>query len=146
MSTEVLTSVPGNIWKVLVEVGDEVSEGDVLFIMEVMKSEVNHNAPISGMAKSRLSIMRETNDGFRIAGEDLRLRGPGEVLGKRQSGDPEFMLADLSYHEDLLALAHDEAKTTIENDTILDQDNHDPQRLLMALFERDQAVTYLAGG
>jgi len=48
MSTEVLTSVPGNIWKVLVKVGDEVSEGDVLFIMEVMKSEVNHNAPISG--------------------------------------------------------------------------------------------------
>ncbi|MDB2564674.1 acetyl-CoA carboxylase biotin carboxyl carrier protein subunit [Alphaproteobacteria bacterium] len=48
MSTEVLTSVPGNIWKVLVNVGDEVKEGDVLFIMEVMKSEVNHNAPING--------------------------------------------------------------------------------------------------
>ena len=48
MTTEILTSVPGNIWKVLVEVGDEVNEGDVLFIMEVMKSEVNHNAPISG--------------------------------------------------------------------------------------------------
>ena len=48
MSTEVLTSVPGNIWKVLVKVGDEVSEGDVLFIMEVMKSEVNHTAPVSG--------------------------------------------------------------------------------------------------
>ena len=48
MSTEVLTSVPGNIWKVLVEVGDEVSEGDILFIMEVMKSEVNHNAPVNG--------------------------------------------------------------------------------------------------
>ena len=48
MSTEVLTSVPGNIWKVLVDVGDVVNEGDVLFIMEVMKSEVNHNAPISG--------------------------------------------------------------------------------------------------
>tara|TARA_Y100001935_G_C17299030_1_gene507956 strand:- start:667 stop:885 length:219 start_codon:yes stop_codon:yes gene_type:complete len=48
MSTEVLTSVPGNIWKVLVNVGDVVNEGDVLFIMEVMKSEVNHNAPISG--------------------------------------------------------------------------------------------------
>jgi biotin carboxyl carrier protein len=50
MSTEVLTSVPGNIWKVLVNVGDEVKEGDVLFIMEVMKSEVNHNAPINGTA------------------------------------------------------------------------------------------------
>jgi biotin carboxyl carrier protein len=48
MSTEVLTSVPGNIWKVLVKVGDEVKEGDVLFIMEVMKSEVNHNAPVNG--------------------------------------------------------------------------------------------------
>lgn len=48
MSTEVLTSVPGNIWKVLVNVGDEVKEGDILFIMEVMKSEVNHNAPING--------------------------------------------------------------------------------------------------
>ena len=49
MSTEVLTSVPGNIWKVLVKVGDQVNEGDVLFIMEVMKSEVNHNAPVSGI-------------------------------------------------------------------------------------------------
>ncbi len=48
MASEVLTSVPGNIWKVLVSVGDVVNEGDVLFIMEVMKSEVNHNAPISG--------------------------------------------------------------------------------------------------
>ena len=48
MATEVLTSVPGNIWKVLVNVGDTVNEGDVLFIMEVMKSEVNHNAPIGG--------------------------------------------------------------------------------------------------
>ena len=48
MSTEVLTSVPGNIWKVLVKVGDQVNEGDVLFMMEVRKSEVNHNAPISG--------------------------------------------------------------------------------------------------
>ena len=48
MSTEVLTSVPGNIWKVLVKVGDRVNEGDVLFIMEVMKSEVNHNATVSG--------------------------------------------------------------------------------------------------
>ena len=48
MTTEALTSVPGNIWKVLVNVGDTVNEGDVLFIMEVMKSEVNHNAPING--------------------------------------------------------------------------------------------------
>ena len=48
MVASVLMSVPGNIWKVLVSVGDTVREGDVLFIMEVMKSEVNHNAPVSG--------------------------------------------------------------------------------------------------
>jgi biotin carboxyl carrier protein len=48
MGASVLTSVPGNIWKVLVSVGDTVSEGDILFIMELMKTEVNHNAPVSG--------------------------------------------------------------------------------------------------
>ena len=58
MSTEVLTSVPGNIWKVLVEVGDEVSEGDILFIMEVMKSEVNHNAPVNGTI-TQVNIMND---------------------------------------------------------------------------------------
>jgi ATP-dependent DNA helicase RecG len=105
-----------------------------------------YNAPISDIAKSRLSIMRETNDGFRIASEDLRLRGPGEVLGKRQSGDPEFMLADLAYHDDLLAIAHNEAQDIILKDPMLEHDRHDAQRTLMALFERDQAVTYLAGG
>ena len=57
MTTEVLTSVPGNIWKVLVEVGDEVNEGDVLFIMEVMKSEVNHNAPISELFLRSILVM-----------------------------------------------------------------------------------------
>lgn len=105
-----------------------------------------YNAPISDIAKSRLSIMRETNDGFRIASEDLRLRGPGEVLGKRQSGDPEFMLADLAYHDDLLAIAHDEAQNIISKDPVLAHENHEAHRILMALFERDQAVTYLAGG
>ena len=48
MATEVLTSVPGNIWKVLVSVGDEVNEGDILFIMEVMKTEVHHDSPVDG--------------------------------------------------------------------------------------------------
>ena len=48
MGTEVKTTVPGNIWKVLVNEGDKVSKGDILFIMEVMKTEVNHDAPISG--------------------------------------------------------------------------------------------------
>ena len=105
-----------------------------------------YNAPISDVAKSRLNIMRETNDGFRIASEDLRLRGPGEVLGRRQSGDPEFMLADLAYHDDLLAMAHDHAQDIISKDPMLEHMEHEAMRILMALFERDKAVTYLAGG
>ena len=105
-----------------------------------------YHAPLGEIARSRLSIMRETDDGFRIAAEDLRLRGPGEVLGKRQSGDPEFLLADLAYHEDLLTLAHDEAQNIISNDDTLSNDQHEAHRILMALFERDRAVSYLAGG
>lgn len=105
-----------------------------------------YNSPISDIAKSRLSIMRETNDGFKIASEDLRLRGPGEVLGQRQSGDPEFMLADLAHHDDLLAIAHEEAQDIISKDPLLDREDHHAQRILMALFERDKAVSYLAGG
>ena len=48
MATEVTTTVPGNIWKVLVKEGDEVKKGDTLFIMEVMKTEVNHDSPVDG--------------------------------------------------------------------------------------------------
>ena len=48
MTTEVTTTVPGNIWKVLVKEGDHVQKGDTLFIMEVMKTEVNHDSPIDG--------------------------------------------------------------------------------------------------
>jgi ATP-dependent DNA helicase RecG len=105
-----------------------------------------YHAPLGEVARSRLSIMRETDDGFRIAAEDLRLRGPGDVLGKRQSGDPEFLLADLAYHEDLLTLAHDAAQDMIAKDANLGADPHEAQRILMALFERDRAVSYLAGG
>jgi ATP-dependent DNA helicase RecG len=90
--------------------------------------------------------MRESNDGFRIAEEDLRLRGPGEVLGQKQSGDPDFILADLARHEELLALARDEAHEIMSRNPELDGEEGARLKLLLALFERDMAVTYLAGG
>jgi len=61
--------------------------------------------PLGQTAKARLKTMRDTDDGFVIAEEDLRLRGPGEMLGKRQSGMEEFRIADPAAHADLLAVA-----------------------------------------
>ena len=67
-----------------------------------------YRGPLGETAKARLAIMRETEDGFRIAEEDLQLRAAGEVLGTRQSGLPTFRLADLEAHADLLPAVHDD--------------------------------------
>jgi ATP-dependent DNA helicase RecG len=96
--------------------------------------------PLSETASKRLSVMRETNDGFLIAEEDLSLRGPGEFLGQRQSGVPEFVLADLAVHRDLLAMARTEAHTMLAANASSDIN------LLLCLFERDSAVKFLAAG
>ena len=105
-----------------------------------------YKGPLSETAQSRLNIMRQTNDGFLIAEEDLRLRGPGEVLGQRQSGLPEFSLADLAEHADLIALARTQANSIIEADTDLSSDNSARYRQLISLFEKDVAVQFLASG
>jgi ATP-dependent DNA helicase RecG len=97
-------------------------------------------------AKARISIMRETEDGFRIAEEDLRLRGAGEVLGTRQSGLPEFRLANLALHGDLLAAARDDAALIIGRDPRLADRRGEALRLLLYLFERDAAVKLLTAG
>ncbi len=102
--------------------------------------------PLTQMARARLDILRETDDGFRIAEEDLRLRGAGELLGTRQSGLPAFRLADLTVHGDLLAAARDDAKLIIERDPDLEQARGRALRTLLYLFERDAAVKYLRSG
>ena len=105
-----------------------------------------YKSPLGIEAKARLSVMRETNDGFRIAEEDLKLRGAGEVLGQRQSGDPEFVLADLAYHTDLLLLSAGQVETTIAQNLDITGEDGEVLRTMLALFEREHAVTYLAGG
>jgi ATP-dependent DNA helicase RecG len=102
--------------------------------------------PLGATAKARLAIMRETDDGFRIAEEDFRLRGPGELLGTRQSGLPEFRLADLAVHQDLLAAARDDARLVLERDPDLKRPRREALRILLYLFERDAAVRYLRSG
>ena len=102
--------------------------------------------PLGETARARLNILRETDDGFRIAEEDLRLRGAGELLGTRQSGLPAFRLADLADHGELLAAARDDARLILSRDPMLADRRGAALRTLLYLFERDVAVTYLRSG
>lgn len=105
-----------------------------------------YDSPLSETSKARLAIMKGTEDGFLIAEEDLRLRGAGEVLGTRQSGMPEFRLADLAVHGELLAAARDDARLILDRDPELQSERGKALRVLLYLFERDQAVKYLRSG
>ena len=102
--------------------------------------------PLTETARARLSILRETDDGFRIAEEDLRLRGAGELLGTRQSGLPEFRIADLAAHGELLAAARDDAKLALLRDPELETPRGRALRILLYLFERDEGVRLLRSG
>ena len=102
--------------------------------------------PAGDAARARLSIMRETEDGFHIAEEDLRLRGAGEVLGTKQSGLPDFRLVDIETHGDLMAMARDDARLVIDTDPTLETARGEALRILLYLFERDAAIKYLKSG
>lgn len=97
-------------------------------------------------ALARLKIMRDTEDGFVIAEEDLRLRGAGEVLGTKQAGTPDLHFADLFRDADLLAVARDDARLAVERDAELETPRGQALRALLYLFERDEAVRYLRSG
>lgn len=97
-------------------------------------------------AKERLRTMAETEDGFVIAEKDLKLRGAGEILGTKQSGLPEFHLADIALHGDLMQVAYDDARLILEIDPDLTGPRGKTLRLLLYLFERDAAVANLKSG
>ena len=105
-----------------------------------------YGANLTQMARARLRILRETDDGFRIAEEDLRLRGAGEVLGTRQSGLPAFRLADIATHADLMEMARDDAALILQRDQGLAGPRGEALRTLLYLFERDGAVAYARSG
>jgi ATP-dependent DNA helicase RecG len=99
-----------------------------------------YKAPLSQTAEARLKIMRETEDGFLIAEKDLELRGGGEVLGARQSGLPEFRVADVPGFEDLLAAARNDATMVLDLDPKLESARGKALHALLYLFECDEAV------
>lgn len=103
-------------------------------------------AGLTQTAKERLRMMRETEDGFLIAEKDLELRGGGEILGTRQSGLPEFKLADIAAHADLLVAARDDTKLILQKDENLESERGQALKTLLYLFEQDQAITRLRAG
>jgi ATP-dependent DNA helicase RecG len=102
--------------------------------------------PLGEIAKARLNILKDSEDGFRIAEEDLRLRGAGELLGTRQSGVPECRLADLLAHDELLAMARDDTKLILSQDPELESPRGKALRTLLYLFECDAVVKTLRSG
>ncbi len=105
-----------------------------------------YNAKLTDAARARLEVMRETDDGFIIAEKDLKFRGAGELLGTRQSGMPEFVIADVHSHSELLVRARDEAHLVLTRDPELESDRGKSIRILLYLFERDSVVRYLESG
>lgn len=105
-----------------------------------------YKGPLGEIAKARLKVMRETNDGFRIAEEDLKLRGEGELLGTRQSGTPGFQLASLEAHGDLLEIARKDARLILERDPDLQTPRGQALRNLLYIFNKHEAVHLLRAG
>jgi ATP-dependent DNA helicase RecG len=105
-----------------------------------------YKTPLGETAKARLAVMRETDDGFRIAEEDLKLRGEGDVLGTRQSGMPGFKVARLDVHGKLLTAARDDAALVLSRDPKLASPRGEALRHLLYLFARDEAIRLLAAG
>ncbi len=105
-----------------------------------------YHEPLTEMSAARLKVIRETTDGFRIAEEDLRLRGEGEVLGTRQSGLPGYRIARPEVHAQLIAQARDEAVRVMQDNPTLKGERGEALRCLLYLYERDEAIPLIGAG
>jgi ATP-dependent DNA helicase RecG len=105
-----------------------------------------YHEPLGQMSKSRLAVIRETTDGFRIAEEDLKLRGEGDVLGVRQSGLPGYRIARPEVHTQLITQARDEALRVLKENPKLQGPRGEALRCLLYLYERDEAIPLLSAG
>ena len=98
------------------------------------------------IARQRLGILRESNDGFFIAEEDLKMRGSGELLGTKQSGFPEFKIADLSFDSDILKIAHKNAQLILNKDQNLQNPASHKYQDLLKLFGYDDCLKIICSG
>ena len=102
--------------------------------------------PLGEIAAKRLKVIKDTTDGFRIAEEDLKLRGEGDVLGTRQSGMPGFRIARPEVHAQLVTQARDEALRILQDDPKLKGERGEALRCLLYLYERDEALPLIGAG
>ena len=100
-----------------------------------------YNSNLSSIAHSRLKILKENDDGFKISEHDLELRGPGEILGSKQSGNFEFKFVDLHVHSQMIPLAREEAQKMLDNESDKEKIN-----ILLSIFENNDAIKLLKGG
>ena len=105
-----------------------------------------HEDWVNDTARRRLTLLRDTEDGFVIADEDFRLRGSGDALGTRQAGLPGYRLADADEHEPLLHMANRDAAVLLSRDPKLETTRGRAVRVLLRLFERTAAMRTLAAG
>jgi ATP-dependent DNA helicase RecG len=105
-----------------------------------------YRAPLGETAKARLAVLRDTEDGFRIAEEDLKLRGEGDLLGTRQSGLPGFHIARIETHGKYLGAARDDAALVLSRDANLESERGQALRQLLYLFGKDEAIKLIRAG
>ncbi|CAN0599481.1 unnamed protein product [Ectocarpus sp. 12 AP-2014] len=105
-----------------------------------------YQSPLSETGRRRLEILRESEDGFRIAEEDLQMRGAGDVIGTAQSGLPRFRIADLERQAALMATANSDARKLIEDDPTLTSPRGQAVRVLLWLMEQDKAIQMISVG
>jgi ATP-dependent DNA helicase RecG len=105
-----------------------------------------YKEPLNEMSTARLKVIRETADGFRIAEEDLKLRGEGDVLGIRQSGLPGYRIARSEVHGQLITQARDQALRVMKDNPKLEGERGEAMRCLLYLYERDEALPLMGAG
>jgi ATP-dependent DNA helicase RecG len=103
-----------------------------------------YTGPLSPFAQERLQALRDSEDGFYLAEKDLELRGPGEILGARQSGEMKTRLADLHHHKHLMPFAHELASGALTRPLNAAQRN--ALALLLTVFNKQTAADWLRGG
>ena len=105
-----------------------------------------YQPPLGETAERRLAILRETEDGFRIAEEDLAIRGAGDVIGTAQSGLPRFRIGDLERQAALMAVAQSDARRLLTEDPALESHRGRAARVLLWLMEQDRAIRLISVG